>query len=238
MQIYPSILETNVEIFWQQLKKLSPYFSYFQIDIADGKLVPNKTIQINDIISTIGQLNNLAIEQLIVEFHLMVFDYESEINKIDKLNRTVNFVKVKKVLIHLKALKTIAQLLHGSIVKKAIEQLNNLTMKQFNIDLVLNPEDEVKSNWSTIKNFPTVQIMSVNPGFQGTPFLPETLNKINELRKLGFKGTISLDGAINDKTFPIILKNKYLPDVLFPGSYLKEYTKKRLQILIQLLKKR
>jgi pentose-5-phosphate-3-epimerase len=146
----------------------------------------------------------------------MVIDYKSEINKIDKLNRSVNFVKVKKVLIHLEALKY---------------PNYELSITNYKYGLVLNPEDEVKSNWSTIINFPTVQIMSVNPGFQGTPFLPETLNKINELRKLGFKGTISLDGAINDKTLSIILKNKYLPDILFPGSYLREKTKERLKIL-------
>jgi len=239
MKIYPSLLETNIEIFWQQLKKLSPYFSYFQIDIADGKFVPNKTIQIEDVISTMQQSNKATMKKISCEFHLMVIDYLREIDKITQLR---NFVKVKKVLVHLKALKTIAQLSHDPIAKKAIEQLNNLTtsnvagaIKQFDVGLVLNPEDDIKSNWSTIKHFSTIQVMSVNPGFQGTPFLPETLNKITELRELGFKGTISLDGAINDKTLPIILKNKHLPDILFPGSYIKEKTKERLKILQRMI---
>ncbi len=220
MQIYPSVLETNVETFWQQIGKLSKYFSYFQIDIADGKFVLNKTIQIDDVISTIKQHNNITIEKISCEFHLMVEDYLTEIEKLKKLSQ---FMKIKKILIHLKALKYSKFLIPDS---------------KFEIGLVLNPEDEIKTNWPIIKNFPAIQIMSVNPGFQGTPFLPETLNKIKELRTLGFKGMISLDGAINDKTLPIILKNKCRPDILFPGSYLKEETEKKLRILNKLIRSR
>lgn len=213
MKIFPSVLENNINSFWQQLKNLSPHFAYFQIDIADGKFVPNKTIQVNDIISTIKQCSNVTIEKISCEFHLMVEDYLTEIEKLRKLSQ---FMKIKKILIHLKVFKYSKFLIPDS---------------KFEIGLVLSPEDEIKINWPIIKKFPTIQIMSVNPGFQGTPFLPQTLAKINELRTLGFKGTISLDGAINDKTLPIILKNRYQPDILFPGSYLREKTKKRLTIL-------
>jgi pentose-5-phosphate-3-epimerase len=217
MKIYPSILEINIEIFWQQIKKLSRYFSYFQIDITDGRFVPNKTIQVNDIISMIKQSSGKTIMNIFCEFHLMVKDYLSEIEKLKKLS---DFMEIEKVLIHLKAYKN---------------PNYQLPITNYQYGLVLNPEDDVKSNWLTIKNFPTVQIMSINPGFQGTPLLPKTLNKINELRNLGYKGITSLDGAINDKTLPIILKNKHKPDILFPGSYLKEKTEERLKILNRII---
>lgn len=218
MKIYPSILEKSVDSFWQRLDYLSQFFPYFQIDIADGKFVPNKTIQVDDIISTIKQCSNVTIEKIFCEFHLMVKDYLTEIEKLKKLSQ---FMKIKKILIHLKVFKYSKFLIPDS---------------KFEIGLVLNPEDDVKSNWRIIKQFPTIQTMSVNPGFQGTPFLPETLNKINQLRKLGYKGMISLDGAINDKTLPIILKNKHQPDILFPGSYLKEKTDERLKKLKAIIK--
>jgi len=218
MQIYPSILETKIKNLWHQIKKLSQFFPYFQIDIADGKFVKNKTIKIEKIIETFPNYQLLITNYFSFEFHLMVEDYLAEIEKLNELSQ---FIKIKKILIHLKAFK-----------KSNYE----LPITNYQFGLALNPEDDVKLNWLTIKNFSTIQIMSVHPGFQGTPFLPATLKKINELRELGFKGIISLDGGINDKTLPIILKNKYQPDILFPGSYLREKTKERLAILKKILR--
>lgn len=225
IKIYPSILETNIKTFWQQLRKLLPLFPYFQIDIADGKFVPNKTIQIEEIIHTLPNSQLLISNHQLptsnyspsFEFHLMVDDYLPEI---EKLKRLSSFIKIKKVLIHLKALKN---------------SNYQLPITNFQYGLAINPEEDVKSNWSIIKKFSTIQIMTVNPGFQGSPFLAENLEKINELKNLGYKGLITLDGGINDKTLPIILKNKYQPDILFPGSFLREKTKKRLKILREII---
>ena len=62
--------------------------------------------------------------------------------------------------------------------------------------------------------------MSVTPGVQGNPFSPDTLLKIEQLRVLGYKSKIFLDGAVNDRTLPVINKLKYKPDVICPGSFL------------------
>jgi pentose-5-phosphate-3-epimerase len=62
--------------------------------------------------------------------------------------------------------------------------------------------------------------MSVVPGVQGNPFLPNTLKKIEQLRVLGYRNKIFLDGAVNDKTIPFINKQKFKPDVVCPGSFL------------------
>lgn len=208
MEIYPSILETNLDEFITTLKKLLPVFNHFQIDIADGIFVPNKTIQIEEIMSVVnGQLSNVKGKSY--EFHLMVKDYEKEIAKLKHL-------KPLSVLIHL---RSIAKLLNGSIAKKISRQFNNEAMKQWQYGLVLSPDDEVQKNYPIISQFPIIQIMTVNPGRQGSPFLPQELKKINELREAGFKGKIILDGGINDQTLSIILKNKHLPDAVAPGSY-------------------
>ena len=39
--------------------------------------------------------------------------------------------------------------------------------------------------------------MSVNPGFQGTPFLENTYNRVEELRKLLPDAIIEVDGGVN-----------------------------------------
>lgn len=222
MKIFPSILETQIDAFWQQIKKMIQIFPYFQIDIADGQLVANKTVQIEEIIRTISNFQFL-ISKHQLEFHLMVDDYFKEIKKLKKL---VHFIKIKKILIHLNALKES----NFQFLTSNFQPPDSL----FSYGLVLNPKDGVKENWPVIKKFSTTQIMTVNPGFQGSPFLPKNLEKINELRELGYQGIITLDGAINDETLPIVLKNKYLPDVVFPGSFLREKPGENLEILKKL----
>ena len=63
-----------------------------------------------------------------------------------------------------------------------------------------------------------VLIMSVNPGFGGQAFIPETLNKIKELRTLYPEIDIEVDGGVNDKTVEAIKEAG--ANVLVAGSYL------------------
>ncbi len=197
MEIFPSILEKEAQNYLVQINKLSPYFNHFQIDIADGIYVPNKTVQIDELINY-----GLRITNCTFEFHLMVKDFETEIKKLEKLR---NFLNIKTVLIHASLSPDY------SLLSK--------TYPLFSFGLVLNPEDKV-SLLPSYTLLPIIQIMTVHPGFQGQPFLPETLKKIEQLRQANYRNKISLDGAVNDQTIPLILAQKYRPDILCPGSFL------------------
>ena len=220
MQVIPSVLENNTSAFLSQIKRLSPHFNTFQIDIADGIFVPNKTIQIEDIEKTIQQFNNLAINQLIFDFHLMVKDYETEVKKLNDL-AAKKLINIKNVFIHFSLSP------NYSLLTTAYPQLT--------FGLVLNPEDSIEQltinyQLSTIK---VIQIMSVNPGFQGSPFIPETVKKIEQLRLQDYRNKICLDGAINQDTLPLIFSLKYQPDYLCIGSFLTkaENLKQRVEYL-------
>jgi ribulose-phosphate 3-epimerase len=211
MQTIPSVLEKNSQDLFYQINKLSPYFKRFQIDIADGLFVPNKTVQIEDIIKFF-ELNNFknfitlqTLKTLSFDFHLMVKDYKTEINKLEKLKK---IIKINLILIHFSSI---------SNFKFQISNLSDIP-----IGLTLNPEDQVDDLIShySLKQIPTIQIMSVVPGVQGNPFLPDTLKKIEQLRYSGYRNKIFLDGAVNEKTIPYIIKQKFKPDVICPGSYL------------------
>ncbi len=205
MQIIPSILENDSQGFKHQLTRLSPYFNYFQIDIADGLLVPNKTISINDVLESIKQLSNETMRRFTFDFHLMVKDYQKEIGKLKQLTA---LVKIDNILIHVSALGD--------------SQLSTATNFGFPIGLVLDPPDQVGSlaQKHDLNQIPVIQVMTVNPGFQGSPFIPDLLNKIEQLRTANYRNKIFLDGGINEKTIPLILQQKYLPDALGIGSYL------------------
>ena len=203
MQICPSMPEPTMEALAATINRLSPYYNYFQIDIGDGIFVSNRTVQIDTILNDFKQFNNYQF--LNFDFHLMVSDFERDIAKLNQLNK---YIVIKNIFIHYSAIKNF---------KLKIEKLSDIP-----IGLTLNPEDSVdnlKSHFN-LKKLPTIQIMSVTPGVQGNPFIPNTLNKIEQLRLLDYRNKIYLDGAVNDKTLPFINEQKYKPDVICPGSYL------------------
>ena len=223
MQVIPSVLENNTSAFLSQIKRLSPHFNTFQIDIADGIFVPNKTIQIEDIEKTIQQFNNLAINQLIFDFHLMVKDYETEVKKLNDL-AAKKLINIKNVFIHFSLSP------NYSLLTTAYPQLT--------FGLVLNPEESLDKlyklyNFKTIK---CIQIMSVNPGFQGSPFIPQTLKKVEQLHLQHYRNKIYLDGAINQDTLPLVLSLKNKPDYLCVGSFLSKA--ENLKELIEYLREK
>lgn len=80
----------------------------------------------------------------------------------------------------------------------------------------INPEGKVKD---LIKFFPYcdfIQIMTIEPGRQGNPFLESRLSLSIELRDLGYEGPIGIDGGVNINTIPIV--KKYPIDTISVGS--------------------
>ena len=61
-------------------------------------------------------------------------------------------------------------------------------------------------------------IMTVNPGFYGSPFLPKVLGKITQLRKMNPDLDIEVDGGITPKTIGMV--NEAGANLFVSGSYL------------------
>lgn len=230
MQIYPSILELSIDAFEAKMSLVLPHFTHIQIDITDGIFVPNKTVQIEELENGGWRME----DGKTFEFHLMARDYKTEIEKLEKLKEKIN---ITSVLIHLGA---IVRDPHAPLDGAQDDKGRALRLTQNDVGgwkygIVLNPEDSVTDNWELIKQFDIVQLMTVHPGQQGSPFVPEALSKIGELRELGFTGKIILDGAMNDKTLEVVLQQKYLPDAICPGSYFSVDISNRLHVLEQML---
>jgi len=213
MQIYPSILETSKESFDKKLGNLLPHFNHFQIDITDGLFVPEKTVQIEELDAKDWKTQS----EKTFEFHLMVENFESEI---EKINQLTNSITVTSILIHLGSLNTKYKMLNT----------------KYHFGIVLNPEDEVLPQWDIIKSFEIIQLMTVHPGRQGSPFVPEVLNKISQLRAKGYAGKIILDGAMNDETLAQVLAQKFWPDAICPGSFFTEDIQNRLAKLVEMVR--
>lgn len=68
--------------------------------------------------------------------------------------------------------------------------------------MVINPDTDAAVLKPFLNDLDMVLVMSVFPGFGGQSFMPDVLPKIKELRDMGFKGEIQLDGGISPKTAP------------------------------------
>ena len=211
-------METTIGNFADQIEQVLPYFQHFQIDIADGEFVNNKTISIEEI-TDFFKTKKISVansRDKTFEFHLMVQDW---IGELQKLKTLVPLIKITGVFIHLKVFHSQFNILNTDYV----------------YGIVLNPEDTIEDNWEVIKYFPKIQIMTSYPGRQGTPFILDMLNKIDQLRHHGYKGIIILDGGINDQTLPIIVSRKNQPDAVCPGSFFKDDVENRLRKLSTLV---
>ena len=85
-----------------------------------------------------------------------------------------------------------------------------------------------------IEDLDLVLIMTVNPGFGGQAFLPETMDKVRELvalrKEKGLKFEIEVDGGIDDKT--IAQAKEAGATVFVAGSYVfKGDVNERVQTL-------
>ena len=199
MQVIPSIdVETITEL-QAQLPRLTPFYKRLQIDFADGKFVNFSTPTVSDLLASL-----LPHSSTLFDIHLMTLDYQ---RALDSINQVANGVNFGVIFIH-----------HAAKPPPDMFLENN---SYYKLGLVLNPEDEI----DTIKqsydfpNMENIQIMSVNPGPQGRPFLANTLNKVERLRLTGYKNKIFLDGGVNEDSLKTILKQKYLPDFICPGSF-------------------
>ena len=223
MKFVPAPLTPDVTDLFQQIDRFLPYFSLIQLDIADGKFVPNTTVSMEQVIEYLQKLPDpYKYHNLKLDLHLMVKDYYPLI----LLSSTPHtFIPVNSILIH-ETLKPDYPALQKEFPDKVI-------------GLVLNPDDDVQifRYKDTINMVPSIQIMSVNPGFQGSPFIPNTLNKIEQLRKLNYRNTILLDGGVHNTTLPVILSKEYIPDIAGVVSYFSkaEDVKEHLDSLTSLV---
>lgn len=219
MKIIPTLLTTTAQEFIDQMNLFQKYYSRIQLDITDGELVPNLTVQIAEMIQLIRNKKVIVSPDVNFDFHLMVNNYElalTEIVTLQELGMKVN-------------LSLINASLHPDI-----PTLN--PKYQFTIGLDTFPKvqiDEIARHYD-LDYIPSIQIMTVNPGFQGSPFQENMLQKIEQLRMQDYTGEIMIDGGVNDNTLPIISSKKYTPDFLCIGSYLTKAGEKFKKRVIDL----
>ena len=107
----------------------------------------------------------------------------------------------------------------NSDADKVIETVKNSGVK---CGISVKPGTPVETVYKYLDRVDMVLIMTVEPGFGGQGFIPETAEKIRTLRKYITDNNISIDievdGGINEKTVSVVREAG--ANVLVSGSYL------------------
>ncbi|MGT2784522.1 ribulose-phosphate 3-epimerase [Streptococcus merionis] len=196
-KLAPSILAADYANFETELKRIDASGSeYVHIDIMDGHFVPNISFGA-DVVASMRPHS-----KLVFDCHLMVSNPEQYIESFARAGADI-------MTIHVEATPHI----HG-----ALQKIKAAGMKA---GVVLNPGTPVASITHVLELVDQVLIMTVNPGFGGQAFIPEMLEKIEEIAKLreqkGLAFDIEVDGGIDDQT--IALTKKAGANVFVAGSY-------------------
>ena len=177
IQISPSILSADFSQLGNEIKRLEEGGAdMIHVDVMDGHFVPNLTMG-PPIIKSLRQYTNLP------------FDVHLMISPVHKYIKDYADAGADIITIHPEATENL---------KSSIEHIKNLNKK---VGVSLNPETKINLITDLLKEIDLVLIMSVNPGFGGQKFMPEVLEKIKELKKIGDQKNlnfdIEIDGGIN-----------------------------------------
>ncbi len=177
----PSILAADFTDLAQQIKMVElGGADWIHCDVMDGHFVPNISF---------GPLVVKAIRRttkLPIDVHLMIEDPDKYLE--DFINAGADHI-----LVH------VEEVVH---LNRTINRIKELGAKA---GVVINPATPVKSVTDIIEYIDLLLIMTVNPGFGGQSFIPNSIRRIEEAVKLrsgsgNSKLLIEVDGGINIST--------------------------------------
>jgi ribulose-phosphate 3-epimerase len=100
---------------------------------------------------------------------------------------------------------------------RSIEHIHSLGKKA---GVAINPATPATAISEVLASVRLVLVMTVNPGFGGQEFIPDTLCKIrqvrNAIRQQGLECEVEVDGGINEETAPLVVEAG--AEVLVAGS--------------------
>ena len=169
---------------------------WLHIDVMDGVFVPNISFGF----PVLDYVKKLSTKPL--DVHLMIVDPMKFVKEVKDSNAYLMNIHYE-VSTHL---------------HRSIQQIKEAGMKAA---VTLNPHTPVSLLQDVVTDLDMVLLMSVNPGFGGQKFIPNTVNKVAELKELilkkGSSAIIEVDGGINLETGKLVVDAG--ADALVAGNF-------------------
>lgn len=174
--IIPSVLAKDFNDFKRLVRRYENLVDFIEVDIADGRFVPNGTFADPVKIQSYPWVCDFGL-------HLMISRPEETLAQWLETG-------AKRIIVHLEASAKIAWI------------IDQLRARGIEGGLALKLETPIRRIVPYLSEVDLVMLLAVAPGFYGAPFQPSVLERIRFLRQQWPSGKIEVDGGLHPQTLP------------------------------------
>jgi ribulose-phosphate 3-epimerase len=180
VRIAPSILSADFARLGESIAAIEKAGAdWVHIDVMDGRFVPNLTFGVK-VIETVRRVTTLPLD-----VHLMVVEPERYIEDFARAGASVLTI-------------------HPEVSPHLHRHLHRIRELGCKAGAAINPSTPLDAVREVAGELDLLLIMSVNPGFGGQTFIPQSVDKLRRARELldaaGSAAVLEVDGGINLET--------------------------------------
>lgn len=195
VQILPAVLGKTQEQYIDDMSRLSKCEAlkdgWVHIDFADGEFVPNETVGV-DVVSKVPT-------DFKKEAHLMVSHPKEWIDKLIEAG-------FERIIFHIES------------KDDASEVIAYIKSKRVEVGVAIKMDTPLFELETLVDKLDVILVMAIEPGFQGQPFIPESLDRIREIKSKGWQIKVAVDGSVRDENAKELVSAGV--DNLISGSFI------------------